>query len=565
MSSARRSVATLAAAIVVVAAFGVTNEVRADEVEDLSELLLEKPPDMDRDTWRQERREAARRLGRIGDPRAVPALIELVRTETFDVAAEHAIDALAEIGDDRAIPVLREAAEDSSRDRLIRAAARRALASLGADVQAPPASDEPPERDDDAGALLRDLDAEAAPAGPEFDPDVLAASERLTFAAGGARLEYDTIRSTPALDGDVSALYERIVEETRRGTLFRLSGDAAAGLIDFEDSGAASRTLVTGLSGTGEVRFYTGSGDTWFGLLRGDASAFVGGIQVRRPDSDDTTDLRWGADVHATLGAGYGRFFSVGSALRIARVELALERAGALGRPITGDVAERIQRAWWALRGEQGSHRHLESLIAVLREAGVLLEDPPPSLTYQLIRILEDGQLVGRPEGFEFRLGITESYVARASDIPADTGRAETLIARARYGAQSGQGTRELEGEAIARYRILSGDDPAPWLARGAVAYRNYFYNDVFDPLGALEFRGSAGLSDDDLTHIASRVSGGVGWIWFPNRASRYRLGGDVAVESGELFVGLSFEAVHGLLDVGYVGAGAWNAVGSGP
>lgn len=97
--------------------------------------------------------------------------------------------------------------------------------------------------------------------------------------------------------------------------------------------------------------------------------------------------------------------------------------------------------------------------------------------------------------------------------------------------------------------------------------YPNYFYNEIYEPLGALELRGEAGLSDEGLddSHIASRVSASVGWLWFPNRASRYRLGGDVALESGELFVGLSFEAVHGLLDVGYVGAGAWGDLGSSP
>ncbi len=77
-----------------------------DRVSDLIELVRKRPSGKDRDTWRDERRDAARELGTLGDTRAVPVLIDIVKTEQFDAVGEIAIVSLGKLGDERAVPVL---------------------------------------------------------------------------------------------------------------------------------------------------------------------------------------------------------------------------------------------------------------------------------------------------------------------------------------------------------------------------------------------------------------------------------------------------------------------------
>ena len=70
-------------------------------------------------------------------------------------------------------------------------------------------------------------------------------------------------------------------------------------------------------------------------------------------------------------------------------------------------------------------------------------------------------------------------------------------------------------------------------------------------------------LVGTDLS-VATRLAGRIGWLWFPNRASALRASMTAAVESGEYFIGLSFEATYGLLDVGFVGPKTYGSLASG-
>ena len=74
------------------------------------------------------------------------------------------------------------------------------------------------------------------------------------------------------------------------------------------------------------------------------------------------------------------------------------------------------------------------------------------------------------------------------------------------------------------------------------------------DPIGALEITAQLGASDDDLdqTDLGTRVGGSVGWLWTPNRASRFRVAASVVIDAGELFVGATFDAQYGWLDASY-------------
>lgn len=95
--------------------------------------VVERQPDgMDRAEWKEKRREAARKLGASRDKRAVPVLIKLAESETFDIIGEIAIDGLGALGDASAVAALQRIAADNARDRAQRDLARKALAKLGA-------------------------------------------------------------------------------------------------------------------------------------------------------------------------------------------------------------------------------------------------------------------------------------------------------------------------------------------------------------------------------------------------------------------------------------------------
>jgi hypothetical protein len=539
----------------------------ADEVDDLIAVVDEKPAGMNEETWKEERRDAAKQLGKLGDTRAVPALIRVVETESFDVVAEYAIESLGKLGDDRAVPVLRQVAGDSSRDRYARELARKALRKLGASADGGGGDD-----DDGGGALVGSgtgasigSSADATiDDGPEFSGDTLGATEILTLAAGGASLTYDTVREVASLDGQVDARYRREIERTKMGYGYGGTASVAGGVIDLPGDGSASEAISFAGTGGGDARFYLADSEV-YGAVEGGLGLSLSALK-RAAQGNSLRETMLGVDLHLGLGVGYGRILDLGEALRLRRIEMALEESRALGRPITGDLAEKIMRAWWALRGEQGAHKRLVATVKILREAGVLLGEPDASTTYKILQILVDGQLDHRLDGFDVRLGVAESYLVRDDDrVGYDDGRIETVLVRARYGMQMRSTVQEIVGEGSARLRVLADDGvPSPWTAVAAAAWRRYVYSDAFDPIGAFEVRGEVGLSDDDngmMSSTASRVGGGIGWIWSPSRASQFRLSADASLESGEIFLGASFEAVYGFLDVGFVGKSAYGSV----
>jgi hypothetical protein len=119
----------------------------ADKVDDLIALVARKPAGMSAAEWREQRRDAARELGRSGDKRAVEPLMKVAESEKFDAVAEIAIEALGKLGDPRAVPLLKKIADDETRDQYLREAARGALAELGAPAGAePPPPEEAPVR-----------------------------------------------------------------------------------------------------------------------------------------------------------------------------------------------------------------------------------------------------------------------------------------------------------------------------------------------------------------------------------------------------------------------------------
>jgi hypothetical protein len=548
---------------------------RADKVDDLIAVVQRKPDGMDRETWKEKRRAAARELGKLGDKRAVPALIRVVETEQFDVVGEISIEALGQLGDKRAAPALKAVIDDPSRDRYVREAAQRALKRVGGapassdpdpdpDSGSDSGSDSDPDPDSDSGSDTGDgvtPEPEGPPTAATFADDLLGAVDRLTFALGGARLEYDTVRRQPSINGDIALGWERERWHARSAYFLRATGDVVAGFTDYEGVGQSSRYGLGVIGGVGEGRFYL-EGPPLYGFAAIGVGTSVENIKLNLVGTDmDVSETIVGFDGELAIGAGYGRFIEIGEALRLRRLESVLRRARALGRPITADLAERVLATWWSLRGEQGAHRRLTATVAILREAGVLLGEPDASLTYQILQVLLDGQLQRRPSGLDIQLGIAESYLIREDTVPVEDGRIESVFVNARYGMQSADAQTEIVGRATARYRILPEEmDPTPWGALAEAYWRNYFYNAWSDPIGALEIGAEVGASTDgfEMSEKATRVGGSVAWLLAPNRASQMRLAGQARWETGELFVGALFEVRFGVLDAVYVGSAAY-------
>jgi hypothetical protein len=117
--------------VLVAVAMGVAAAQPAD-VPALIKLVETQPADLDRSAWKEKRRDAAKKLAQSKDKRAVPVLIKLADSETFDIIGEIAIEGLGTLNDQSAVPVLQKIANDGSRDKAQRDLAKKALGRLRA-------------------------------------------------------------------------------------------------------------------------------------------------------------------------------------------------------------------------------------------------------------------------------------------------------------------------------------------------------------------------------------------------------------------------------------------------
>ena len=99
----------------------------ADSVPDLVKMIENQPNDMDRSVWKEKRRDAAKKLAQSKDKAAVPELIKLADSETFDIIGEIAIEGLGSLGDKSAVPTLQKIASDNSREKSQRDLAAKSL------------------------------------------------------------------------------------------------------------------------------------------------------------------------------------------------------------------------------------------------------------------------------------------------------------------------------------------------------------------------------------------------------------------------------------------------------
>ena len=578
------------------------------DIPSLVKMIETQPADMDKSAWKEKRRESARKLVASKDKRAVPELIKIVETETFDIIGEIAIEGLGNFGDQSAVPALQKAANDSARDKATRDLAKKALAKLGANATVtmtpngggttpptgggtttpptgggttPPTGGgtTPPNGGGTTGTGLEGRDggattgggaaggsslfntkpAEGAPEGPPLPDDTIAAYDRLTIAGGAASLSYDTVRKRAAFDADILARWQKRIERPSMAWGYDVGAQLVTGLVNPEGR-AATRGAQIGVDGAGEARFYAGK-------VYGIGKAAVG-FQLdyisRVDDNDpnnDIKDTRYTADLQAAIGGGYGRVVDVGAAVRVRRLARTLDAARALGKQIDDATSRKLQMAWWALRGERSSYRALVVTVAILREAGILLGEPDAGLSYELLAVLRDSKLFMRPEGLDLQLVLTEGYLVRdaMNPTPIEEGRIEQAILSASYGAQLAEDKAEVSGTAFARTRLLAPDNqPSPWAIGATARLKRFAYGDHGDPLGALDLAATVLLSNDGSrmgqpdAKAALRIQGEAGFTYWLNQASGVRAAATLAEDGGELFFGASIQATYGLLDGTY-------------
>jgi len=552
------------------------------DVPALIKLVETQPADMDKSTWKEKRRDAARKLSQSKDKRAVPTLVKLAETETFDIVGEIAIEGLGNIGDPAAAPVLQKIAADPKRDKAQRELARKALAKLpekGAPTPTPPAPTPTPpaptptptpKQPDPTTAPEPAPPVEPAPTGstllgdkqsttelpalPALPDDTIAAYDRLTFAAGTATIGYDTVRKRAAIDADLGGLYAKRVERERMAWGFDVGAHLVAGYIN-PDGRALVRGAQVDITGNGEARFYSGQ---IYGVGKVAVGTQVNYVAAVDEDpANDVRDTRTTADLQVAIGAGYGRVIDVGGAIRVRRLGRTLDAARALGKPIDDAIARRLQLTWWALRRERSSYRALVATVAILREAGILLGEPDAGLTYEILNVLRDTQLFLRPNGIDIQLAVGEGYLVRPDMSAAgQEGRVEQVLAQVGYGTQLADDTLELSGAGFARYRLFAPDtapdiQPAPWAVGASARMRRFTYGEHGDPFGVFDLGGQVSASDDDQMdgELAARIEGSLGFTYWLNQASGIRLAGTVAADGGELFIGATLEATYGFLD----------------
>ena len=560
----------IAASIVAVRPAHAENDVPA-----LIKLIDNQPSDMDRSTWKEKRRDAAKKLGQSKDRRAVPTLIKLADNETFDIIGEIAIEGLGNIGDPSAVPTLQKIAADDKRDKSQRDLAKKALAKMGAPETGPvptptptptPAPTPSPTPSPGSDLIGTKPSSNELPTLPELPDDTLAAYDRLTFAAGTANLNYNTLEKRFDVDADVAGSYEKRVERETMAWGITTSAHVVGGYIkqstngDVDTAHSDAKGLQVTLLGQGEARFYTGS---LYGVGKAGVSYALDYANASVTDNGGNTNTDKStsnqADLEVAIGGGYGRMLDVGGAIRVRRLARTLDAARALGKPIDAATAKKLQLTWWALRGERSTYRALVATVAILREAGVLLSEPDAGLTFEILNVLRDSWLFVRPSGLDIQVAFGEGYLYRSDSMmtgaypqDAEQGRVEQLLAAAGYGAQLDDDKLEIAGTGYARLRLFApAPQHEPWSIGATASLRRFTYGEHGDPFGLVDLTGDVALSDDDtmMSQKQLHVGGSLGFTYWMNQASGLRLAAQVAEDGGAFFLGAQLQATYGLLD----------------
>jgi HEAT repeats len=558
------------------------------DVPALIKLVDNEPADMDRSVWKEKRREAVKKLAESKDRRAVPVLIKLAETETFDIVGEIAIEGLGTLGDPSAVPTLQKIVGDPSRDKGQRDLARKSLAKLGASSAPTPAPAPTPTPtptptpapesptpaptaetglennvSDTTGSKLIDSGAPTPPPTasqlPQLDDDILAAYDRVTFAAGNASVTYEPIpggQHQLEAEGSASALWQQRVEHEQYAWGFDGSASLVGGVIN-PPGRADSRGVELNVGGDGEGRAY------WHGFYGVGRVAvdfdtdYTADIVANPANANDYKLTTTDADGQLALGVGYGRELDVSAQIRVRRLSRALDANRALGKPIDAATSKKLQLTWWSLRAERSAYRALLATVAILREAGVLLGEPDAGLTYEILNVLRDTYLYQRMDGFDANVEFGEGYLRRPADIVNDgfeNGRVEQLLVNVGYGIQLDDDKMQLVATGYARDRLFAPmNQTSPWALGASATATRFTYGEHGDQFGALDLTATAQYAGGDLpapmNDTAFELALQLGFTYLINQASGLRLAAQVTEDDGIYTFGATFTATYGLLD----------------
>ncbi|MCA9664829.1 MAG: HEAT repeat domain-containing protein, partial [Myxococcales bacterium] len=348
--------------------------------EKLLKLLSGRPKGMSVDTWREQRREAARELGRLKERRAVPTLLSIIAKERFDVILEIAIDSLGEIGDKRAIGPLRKLLGDPSLDSYVRDAAAGALKKLrgggssgngggrkpkggghGRKPKGGGGSGKPKGGNGGGGSTG---DEKKDPFGklvelklPELAATEIARVTQIDIVAGNGALSWDAASQLTTAGFSLAARYLRQHERRALGYTIDAATDFAFTLVDppGED---ATWTLGHNLRVFPEIRAYPFGRDV--PKLFGQISAGFGyGLALSQIPAATEKRFNFNANVSIGGGPGYGRIIDIGQRIRLRRLAWVLRKAGLLAGEIDQLVGNKIIAAWYALRNNIGNFQQL--------------------------------------------------------------------------------------------------------------------------------------------------------------------------------------------------------------
>lgn len=539
---------------------------RADE---LLELLARRPRGMTIDTWREQRREAVRELGRLKERRAVPHLLQIIEKERFDVILEIAIDALGSIGDRRAVTPLKRLLDDPSLDAYVRDAAAGALRKLESAGGRPrprptpprptPKPETPPRpadpQDDGARPKARPGTFDELPKldVPKLDVGTVARVTQLDLVVGAGQLAWDGRTERTTAGFGLRTRYRRQLEQRKLGYSFNGAADLDFDLADLPGQDT-TWNLGHRLQIDPEIRFYPFSRDV--PLLFGQISGGFGyGLDAAQIPATPESRVSFAGTVAIGGGPGYGRVIDIGERLRLRRVARVLGSAGLLKGELDLDVGNKLIQTWYSLRNEIGSFHRLGYTLRVLDKAG-LLKSPnlDPAVVYRLIRILDDPQLENRLSGMMFRAGY--GY-ARSLLKDADDVTLAYAYATAEYHLQRGT-TRAFEADLRFFYNMWG--TPDTFNVQGTASYAWYLYNRSFDPVGSLSLSLRGGLNNQhgaafDSGGLAYTLLAGAGYARYFSRGSRVVAALRGGVENGGALVLLSIEGSYGFARGSFVTA----------
>ncbi|MBK6848679.1 MAG: HEAT repeat domain-containing protein [Proteobacteria bacterium] len=548
------------------------------------ELLQRRPRSLDVESWRAQRREAARELGRLREPRAVATLLSIVGAERFDVILEIAIDALGNIGDARAIEPLRALLSDPSLDAYVRDATATALGRLGAAAPAttpttgagvptegaglgatgsgtttgapaltgtdsgppPPAVEA---KAGGAGGRRLSFDQLHPPPAPRIATDALAVAERLEFVASSGELGWDggadRVRAALAL----GARYRRQLERPRIGYSIDAATDLDFRVIDPPRADDTSWMLQHGLRLRPELRYYPFLTD--LPRLCGQVSGGLDyGFGLGSPAAALERRTSFGAVASVALGPAYGRIYDLGPRLRLQRFERVLRRSGWIDQPLDPVLANRLVASWYALRDSIGSFAQLGHALRALRESGVLAAELDAATIYRLIRVLDDPQLDERRAGYLLRLGYGYARQVVLDAADHDLG----FLYASAEGAWQRSSVRERFAQLRVTWNQLERDSYAIDAEAGQ---RWYLYNRALDPLGVLGVSASGGISQPqdaafEGAGIAYQVLAGGTYARYFSRGSRVEAALRAGLDRRGGLVLLTFSARYGVAGGAY-------------